>query len=80
MTQVHPDRTLRSQLAAETPTRLHSLRQAAHRTSTSEWTWRKWAATGRIATVKLGARVPVSEAEIERIIAAGTRPARPEAQ
>lgn len=70
---------LRPQLVAETPTRLHSLRQAAHRTSTSEWTWRKWAATGKIATVKLGARVLVSEAEIERIIAAGTRPARPEA-
>lgn len=59
---------------------LCSLDEAARRLDVSIWTVRKWAAAGKIATVKLGTRVLVSAAEMDRIVATGTRPARPESQ
>jgi hypothetical protein len=43
----------------------------------SEWTLRDWAYTGKIASVKLGgpqSRLLIPVAEIERVIAEGTRP------
>lgn len=58
------------------PAPLLSLRDAAKRLGLSIWTLRAWAERGRIATVKLGSRVLVRDAEIQRVIAEGTRPAR----
>lgn len=52
-----------------------SVAQAEARTNVSRWTWRRWAYDGRIASVKLGKRLLIPAAEIERLIGAGTRPA-----
>lgn len=40
----------------------------------SRWTWRAWAYSGRIASVKVGRRLLIPATEIHRIIAEGTRP------
>lgn len=41
----------------------------------SRWTWRRWAYDGRVASVKLGRRLLIPVAEIERLITKNTRPA-----
>ncbi|HKV77396.1 MAG TPA: helix-turn-helix domain-containing protein [Candidatus Sulfotelmatobacter sp.] len=46
----------------------------AARLGISVWTARAWAYSGRITSVKVGARLQIPESEIERVIAAGTRP------
>jgi len=40
----------------------------------SRWTWRAWAYSGRVASVKAGRRLLIPVAEIRRVIAEGTRP------
>jgi excisionase family DNA binding protein len=49
--------------------------EAEARTGVSRWTWRRWAYDGKIASVKLGKRLLIPTAEIERIIERGMRPA-----
>lgn len=41
----------------------------------SRWTFRRWAYDGKIASVKLGKRLLIPVAEIERIVDKNTRPA-----
>jgi hypothetical protein len=41
----------------------------------SKWTWRKYAYEGRIASTKVGRRLLIPVAEIERIMSEGLRPA-----
>ena len=53
--------------------RLHSLDIVADRLSVSLWTVRKWVQTGRLASVRLGARRLVTESEIQRAIVEGLR-------
>jgi hypothetical protein len=43
-------------------------------TGISRWTWRRWAYSGRVASVKLGKRLVVPVAEMERLIAENIRP------
>lgn len=43
-------------------------------TGLSRWTWRAWAYSGKIASVKAGRRLLIPVAEIRRIMAEGTRP------
>jgi hypothetical protein len=40
----------------------------------SRWTWRAWAYSGRVASVKAGRRLLIPVAEIRRVMAEGTRP------
>jgi excisionase family DNA binding protein len=49
--------------------------EAEEVTGVSRWTWRKWSYDGRVASVKLGKRLLIPKAEIERLIAQNTRPA-----
>lgn len=56
--------------------RLLSVQQAADRTGLTHWCWRRWCATGRVHSVKLGAALRVPESEVTRIIEEGTRPRR----
>jgi excisionase family DNA binding protein len=56
---------------------LISLQAAAARTSTSVWTWRRWASDRRIQTIKLGRRRLVDEAVLDQLIQSGTLAADP---
>jgi len=49
-------------------------------TGVSRWTWRRWAYDGRICSVKLGKRLLIPTDEIERLVAAGTRPRQDDAK
>lgn len=49
--------------------------QAGELTDLSPWTWRRWAYAGRVASVKLGARLLIPRSEVTRIISENTRPA-----
>jgi hypothetical protein len=49
--------------------------EAESKTSVSRWTWRRWAYTGKVASVKLGKRLLIPASEIERLVAENTRPA-----
>jgi hypothetical protein len=40
----------------------------------SRWTWRAWAYSGRVASVKAGRRLLIPMAEIRRVMAEGSRP------
>ncbi len=51
-----------------------SVDDAQIKTGISRWTWRSWAYSGRIASVKAGRRLLIPVAEIQRVIAEGTRP------
>jgi len=55
---------------------LVSVAEAEALTGVSQWTWRRWAYDGRISSVKLGKRLLIPTDEIERLVAAGTRPRR----
>jgi len=44
-------------------------------TGRSRWSWRKDAYAGRIASCKIGKRLLIPVAEIERVMSAGMRPA-----
>jgi len=53
---------------------LLTMAEFARRLSISVWTARSWAYRGRIASVKLGARLQVPASEIVRVVAEGMRP------
>jgi len=56
---------------------LLSIPQAAERLNVTVSCVRRWALERKIATVKIGRLVRVPVAEIARLVAYGTRPARP---
>lgn len=51
-----------------------SVQGAETMTGRSRWSWRRDAYDGKIASVKLGARLLIPVAEIRRVIAENTRP------
>jgi hypothetical protein len=53
---------------------LMSVLSAEIMTGRSRWSWRRDAYEGRIASVKLGAKLLIPIAEIRRVIAENTRP------
>jgi hypothetical protein len=67
-------RQMKKKREAQIPEYL-SVQEAERRYGPSEWTWRRWAYTGRIGSVKLGSRLLLPVSECERLIQAGTRPA-----
>jgi excisionase family DNA binding protein len=44
-------------------------------TGVSRWTWRRWAYEGKVASVKLGKRLLIPSAEVERLVTLNFRPA-----
>ena len=52
------------------------LRQAAELTGLSHWTLRQYIRKGRLQAVRIGRRVLVEPAELERLIAAGRTDAK----
>jgi hypothetical protein len=53
---------------------LVGVQDAETMTGLSRWTWRAWAYSGRVASVKAGRRLLIPMAEIRRVIQEGTRP------
>jgi excisionase family DNA binding protein len=51
-----------------------SVVEAEEHTGVSRWTWRRMAYDGRVASVKLGTRLLIPLAEIERVLQEGARP------
>ncbi|HEX7729881.1 MAG TPA: hypothetical protein VF392_12640 [Terracidiphilus sp.] len=51
-----------------------SVQGAETMTGRSRWSWRRDAYDGKIASVKLGAKLLIPIAEIRRVIAENTRP------
>lgn len=51
-----------------------SVQGAEAMTGRSRWSWRRDAYEGKIASVKLGAKLLIPIAEIRRVIAENTRP------
>jgi hypothetical protein len=51
-----------------------SVQSAETLTGRSRWSWRRDAYDGKIASVKLGAKLLIPIAEIRRVIAENTRP------
>ncbi len=51
-----------------------SVQGAEAMTGRSRWSWRRDAYDGKIASVKLGAKLLIPIAEIRRVIAENTRP------
>jgi len=58
--------------------RLVPLREAAERLGLALGTLRRWSASRRIATVKLGGKVMVLDRDLEALIQRNRRPARSE--
>jgi excisionase family DNA binding protein len=50
-----------------------SVADAEAKTGVSKWTWRRWALDGKIGSVKLGKRLLIPIAEIDRFVAKNTR-------
>ena len=65
------DNKLVTSLVAEA--RLNDLETTARRLAVSIWTVRRWCQTGRLASIKLGTRRLITEAEIQRAITEGLR-------
>jgi excisionase family DNA binding protein len=63
-----------SMLKQSKDAQLLGVAEAEQLTGVSRWTWRAWAYSGKIASVKLGRRLLLPSAEVQRIIAEGTRP------
>ena len=61
-------------VAAKIEPELVSVQAAEVMTGRSRWSWRRDAYEGRVASVKLGARLLIPVSEIRRVIAEGTRP------
>jgi hypothetical protein len=59
---------------AKVEAELVSVQGAETMTGRSRWSWRRDAYDGRIASVKLGARLLIPISEIRRVIAENTRP------
>jgi excisionase family DNA binding protein len=51
------------------------LREAAASVGLSPWTLRAWIRQGKVAAVRLGRRVMIEPAELQRLIAAGRKAA-----
>jgi excisionase family DNA binding protein len=43
-------------------------------TGVSRWTWRRWAYSGKVSSVKLGKRLLIPATEISRLVAENMRP------
>jgi excisionase family DNA binding protein len=56
--------------------KLLGLDEVEERTNIRRSTWRSWIAQGRLASVKLGTRVLVSENDLTEFLIARRRPAR----
>ena len=56
-------------------TQLKTISESAERLRVKNSCIRKWILTGQIGIVKVGRLVRIPEEEVERIIAAGSRPA-----
>jgi excisionase family DNA binding protein len=48
--------------------------EAEMKTGVSRWTWRRWAYDGRVSSVKMGSRLLIPAAEVERLVTENTRP------
>lgn len=59
---------------ARVETEYVSVQGAETMTGRSRWSWRRDAYEGKIASVKLGAKLLIPIAEIRRVIAENTRP------
>jgi hypothetical protein len=59
---------------ARVETEYVSVQGAETMTGRSKWSWRRDAYEGKIASVKLGAKLLIPIAEIRRVIAENTRP------
>jgi hypothetical protein len=59
---------------AKVETELVSVQSAEIMTGRSRWSWRRDAYEGKIASVKLGAKLLIPIAEVRRVIAENTRP------
>ncbi len=59
---------------AKVETEYVSVQGAETMTGRSRWSWRRDAYDGKIASVKLGAKLLIPIAEIRRVIAENTRP------
>ena len=57
--------------------RLVGLREASERLGLALWTLRKWASNRRIPVVKLGSRVMVDSRDLDKLVEAHRREARP---
>ena len=57
-----------------------SVQGAEIMTGRSRWSWRRDAYSGKISSVKLGAKLLIPIAEIRRVIAENTRPRLAEAR
>jgi hypothetical protein len=62
-------------LAAKVEPEYIDVQGAEIMTGRSRWSWRRDAYSGRIASVKIGAKLLIPIAEIRRVIAENTRPA-----
>lgn len=60
---------------SRTEAKLLSVADAEAVTGVSRWTWRRWSYDGKIASTKLGKRLLIPVAEIERLMEENTRPA-----
>jgi hypothetical protein len=59
---------------------LVSVQSAEILTGRSKWSWRRDAYQGKIASVKIGAKLLIPIAEVRRVIAENTRPRLQDAQ
>jgi hypothetical protein len=59
---------------AKVETELVSVQSAEIMTGRSRWSWRRDAYEGKIASVKLGAKLLIPISEVRRVIAENTRP------
>jgi hypothetical protein len=59
---------------AQVEPELLSVKIAEIMTGRSRWSWRRDAYDGRIASVKLGAKLLIPISEIRRVVQEGTRP------
>ena len=52
------------------------VKDASHYTGLSEWTLRKWAYSGKVASIKLSTRLLFDKAELDRVLTENNRPAK----
>jgi excisionase family DNA binding protein len=52
------------------------VKDASHYMGLSEWTLRKWAYAGKVASIKLSTRLLFDKAELDKVLTENTRPAK----
>lgn len=52
------------------------VKRAAAMSDLSTWTWRRWAYTGKVASIKAGTRLLIPLSEVHRVLKEGLRPRR----